>query len=108
MAVAIELRRWFAAHEAALRAAPHLAYGWPGTVLTARQTALVDAFRPLALAVQDEFHGWRRGLRDDGYFDINFDELAKHYIVEEWQTRQVGPDLLSRYMKTATSRLKGA
>jgi hypothetical protein len=99
-AVAVELRRWFAAHEGQLRAAPHLAFGWPSTVLDDRQAALVEAFRPLALAVQNEFTSWRRDLRKDGYFDIRFDALAKDYIVPEWQRRAVGLDLLTRYMKT--------
>jgi hypothetical protein len=100
MAMAIELRRWFAAHEAQLRAAPHLAYGWPSTAPDDGQAALVEAFRPLALAVQEEFTSWRRDLRKDGYFDIRFDALAKDYIVTEWQQRVAGPDLLTRYMKT--------
>jgi hypothetical protein len=100
MAMAIELRRWFAAHEAQLRAAPHLAYGWPSTAPDKGQAALVEAFRPLALAVQNEFTSWRRDLRKDGYFDIKFDALAKDYIVAEWKQRSVGLDLLTRYMKT--------
>jgi hypothetical protein len=104
MAVAVELRRWFANHETQLRAAPHLAFGWPSTVLTKEQTALVDAFRPLCQAVQETFTSWRRDLRKDGYFDIRFDALAKDYIVKEWQRREVGLDLLTRYMKTDMKR----
>jgi hypothetical protein len=107
MAVAIELRRWFAAHEAQLRAAPQLAYGWPAMALSDQQTALVEAFRPLATSVQHEFTSWRRDLQKDGYSNIKFDALAKDYIVPEWRRGSVGLDLLTRYMKTDMERRPG-
>jgi hypothetical protein len=104
VAVLTQLRRWLAANEAEIRAKPNFAYGWSGADQALEQEALVDSFRPLCQAVQQAFTSWRRQLREDGYYDIDFDAVARNYIVAEWQRGQVGHDLLGRYMKTDLDR----
>jgi hypothetical protein len=97
-AVVTDLRRWCAAHDGALWDA------WRSGAPMEEQTALIESFRPYCLDVQEHFSSWRRELRQGGYYDLDFEGIAKACRIPEWVSRSVGTELLSRHMRVPLNR----
>lgn len=79
-----EIRQWSQTHEQSIRQDPLGAYGWSDeNGWKEIKSEIVESFRPLCMRVQENFSGWRRSLKKEGYYEIDFLKLAETYRVQE-------------------------